>query len=38
MDHRSLEWLILAGLFLVTTMILALAVIEWRQTPVSESA
>ena len=34
----SLEWLIVVGLFLVTATILALVVIEWRQTPVSESS
>jgi hypothetical protein len=34
----SVEQMILAGACIVTAIIFALAVIEWRRTPVSESA
>jgi hypothetical protein len=34
----SVEWLIVVGLFLVTIPMLALATLEWRGTPVQESA
>ena len=33
--NGSVEWMIVVGLFVVTIVIVALAAIEWRRTPVS---
>ena len=33
----SVEWMIVAGLFVVTVVMVALAAIEWRRTPATMS-